>query len=188
MNGRFLKSGRVAVLAAALTIPAGTSAHAADPTLCRSWLRTTLARVEKRPEVSWRTAILNAFGEQRCVALPAPLLRELRALRPGRETAASERKLADAAAAVLGPQCAVADPRLAAETLLPACSLPTRPEFELQGQILSDLRASDYVLIGALATILISSNAYDGDGRRLMTDLLLSAALRGASRGERRRR
>jgi len=168
-------------------LPAASTAHATDPALCRSWLRTTLARVEKRPEITWRTTILAAFGEQRCLTLPAPLLRELRAVQPGRETAASERALADAAAAVLGPQCTVADPRLAAQTLLPACPLPARPEFELQGQILSDLRASDYVLIGALATILIGSNAYDGDGRRLMTDLLLSAALTGASRGERRR-
>src|ERR1700759_5412456 len=86
MNGLVQSMGQLALLTAALAAEPTMVAPKAAPAPCRSWLRETVVRVEKRPETTWRMAILSAFVQQHCLTLPAPLRRALQAVRQGHAT------------------------------------------------------------------------------------------------------
>ena len=57
--------------------------------------------------------------------------------------------------------------------------MPSRPELQLSGAILKDIRAVDYVVMNALASKLLAAQQYDAYAERLMMDFALSAGLRG---------
>ena len=146
---------------------------------CRVWLAKTVARVEKLPEQKWRDAIIAALKEDSCTSIPAELRRAARNARTRNDTTSSDRMLAKAATAVLGPACPVPEPARDARALAASCPLPAQPEFQLSDAVLGDLRAVDYAVVNALAQSLLAVHEYDSSAQRLVMDFILSAGLRG---------
>ena len=145
---------------------------------CRTWLAQTVVRVEKLPEQKWRDTIVSAVADS-CDALPEALRKAARDVQTIKQGARRDRLLADAAAGVLGSRCSVADPASDAVALATACPMPARPELQLAGAVLKDVRAVDYAVMNALASKLLAAQQYDAYAERLMMDFALSAGLRG---------
>ncbi len=150
---------------------------AASP--CSKWLNKTNDKTAKLGEQRWRNTIVAALGEGSCASVPEALRDASREASRVREAWRRDRLLADAAAKVLGPSCTVVDPANDSRDLAKVCPLPVKEEFSGLESVFRDIRAVDYVLVNALATSLIASDAYDAAARRLMLNFLLSATLLG---------
>lgn len=177
---RRIHQGVATALLSACICPVPVAVNAAsDGTPCHLWKEETTARVEKLPEQKWRDAIVSSLGVAPCASLPTELRRVARDIGLRSNTPRANRLLADAAAAILGPNCRVPDPASDAVALASACPLPPRLGFRLSDIELTDIRAVDYALLNAMAGSLQAAKEYDESAQRLMMDFTLSAGLLG---------
>lgn len=181
-------SGSILAIASLILLPWSVVAKPAGRATgnpCSKWLNKTVETMKRLPERKWRDAIIKALGEGTCPPVPEALRIASREVGRIRDVPRRDRVLADAATSVLGPKCTVPNPWEDSRSLAKVCPLPTREEFGLPESVFRDIRAVDYALIDALATSLLSSQAYDQVAQRLMLNFLLSATLLGEHRSTR---
>lgn len=157
--------------------PKVLNAQAASASSCNDWLDLTVKRFERLPEPLWRDSIVAAISGG-CTAIPQPLREAAAKATLTKRADEAARILADAAQAILGGACRVAEPLAVAREVAARCPLPTVRGFPLGGE-LDTMRAADYLVLNVLAKSLIQSDQYGPSAERLVFSFALSAAIVG---------
>jgi hypothetical protein len=114
-----------------------------------------------------------------CIAIPDQLRHAAVQVRAVKEPSQRARILANAATAILGDGCSVTEPLADARKLASTCPLPPNLGFRLDGPMLMDIRAVDYVVLNAILRSLKTANQYDESAERMVLNFALSAQIFG---------
>lgn len=182
-GGWLRKVASIALASLALACSAAGSPPDVDRG-CRAWLTRTVRACEAVAMSARYGCIVAALGDG-CADVPAPI--RAAAVRVARlpSRAAQAAPLAEAAAAVLGARCAIADPQAPALAIVKACPAGAA-DFPVARRALADIRAADWALLVALQRSFVEAGVYDASAERLLLTFALSSAILGEAeqRGE----
>jgi len=157
-----------------------------DPS-CAEWLARVSRGAERQPQNRRRDWMVEALAGA-CTGIRVELRDASVRVRTAKIPLHRGEILAAAAAAVLGPACAVPEPLADAQKLAATCPLPPTVRLSFHPSELSGMRAVDYALLNALLKSLIDARQYDQEAERVALEFALSAQLQGEAERTRTRR
>jgi len=175
---KMLAISLLTVIAWGALVSSSLLASPSGPPSCKVWSAGTAKGADRRPEAEWRDWTIVALADS-CEAIPVELRKAAALVRTVKDRKQRAEIMSEAATAVLGPGCRVADPLADARKLAETCPLPPNLRFRLDEPTLAAIRAGDYALLNAMLRALINANEFDEEAERVMLNFALSAEILG---------